>query len=431
MILRLSTGAERAAVAVIAAVSFLFLSFFGVRDALAAYFASQDTVAGLSRATRFEPGNPDNWYALGRFWQYNLLNSDSLNAVAAYQKALSLNPQFTDAWLELAAAYESLGNVGEAGEAYRKAQQAYPLSAQVAWSYGNFLLRQGDSPNAFREIRRAVAADPHRGSEAFSRCVRVEPDVEKVLDQVIPPSRDVYLDIIDQLAHDDKTAEALHTWDRVVRLEPELRLRSVWELVGSLRRNHQIEEAVRVWKQAAAFAGFKDLGDPRGSVLWDGGFESGETALAYTWNFSPNYQGVQLRVQSEEKHSGSRALRITFDGRSNLSFRDVCHVFPVKPGTAYRFSAWVHSRDLSTDQGVHFLLSAFGGVDAAPLATSDMLGSLAWQEIAAQWTAPATASEAQVCLERLPSDQPDNQIHGTLWVDDVAVVPVPSGKDSP
>jgi tetratricopeptide (TPR) repeat protein len=431
MILRFSTAAARGAVAVVAAVCFLFLAFFSIRDALAGYYASQQALEGLSRAARLEPSNPDHWFALGRYWQYNLESQDLDRAVPAYRASLLVDPRSSDAWLDLAAAYEALGNLAEARAAFANAKRVYPLSAQVAWSYGNFLLRQGDLNAAFPEIRRAVVADPSRGAEAFSRCIRVEPGVETVLDRVIPPARDAYLEIMRGLSDDGQTADALRVWDRLVRLGPPLRLRDVQPLIDSLRRKRLIQDASAVWQQAAALSGFADLQAPTGSVLWDGGFESGETGLPYTWTFSPNSHGVQTHIDSGEKHSGSHALRVTFDGQSNVNFLDVCHLAPLSPATAFRFSAWVYARDLSTDQGVHFVLYGVGGVEAAPLTTQDVRGSPDWRQIAIDWTAPAGSTEARVCLARLPSDQPDNKIRGTVWLDDVALVPLTPANRKP
>ncbi|HXL22104.1 MAG TPA: carbohydrate binding domain-containing protein [Candidatus Dormibacteraeota bacterium] len=428
MILRLSTAAERGAVAVIAALCAAFLAFFGIRDALATHFAAQETLSGFSRAVRLEPSDAENWFSLGRYWQYNFESPDLDRAVAAYHRSLSLDPISADTWLDLGAAYEALGDLPRARDAFANAKRVYPLSAQVAWSYGNFLLRQGELNASFPEIRRAVAGDPRRGAEAFSRCMRVDPDIDKILAQVIPPSRDVYLDIIQGLADEGQTADALRVWDRLAALHPQLQLRRVNSLVEALRHRQLIPDASRVWQQAASFSGFADSLQPAGSVVWDGGFESGETGFSYSWTFSPNAHGVQIRQDCQEKHSGSCSLRISFGGQSDLNFLDVCHIVPVQPAAAYSFSAWVHTRDLSTDQGVHFVLS---GSQAAPLVTSDVRGSIDWQQIRADWTAPPGAQEAQICLARLPSDQPDNKIRGTLWVDDVALVPLTPGTPKP
>jgi len=44
------------------------------------------------------------------------------------------------------------GSKGEADSYFRAAQAAYPISAEVSWKYGNFLLRQDRLPEAYAEI---------------------------------------------------------------------------------------------------------------------------------------------------------------------------------------------------------------------------------------------------------------------------------------
>jgi tetratricopeptide (TPR) repeat protein len=429
MILRLSTVAERGAVAVIAVLCAAFLAFFSIRNAAASYFASDQTLVGLNRATRLEPSSAETWFALGRYWQYNFENLDLDRAVAAYRKSLSIDPTSADVWLDLGTAYEALGDLSNARAAFVSAKRVYPLSAQVAWSYGNFLLRQGELDAAFSEMHSAVATDPRRGAEAFSRSMRVDPDLDKILGRVIPPSRDVYLDIIQGLADDGQTTDALRVWDRLVAIHPQLQLRRLHSLIEALRRKQLIPEASRVWQQATSLSSFADLPQPPGSVLWDGGFESGETGLSYMWTFSPNAHGVQIRQDCQEKHSGSCSLRISFDGQSNLNFTDVCHIVPVQPSTTYNFSAWVHARALSTDRGVHFVLRDIS--QANSIVTPDVQGNLDWRQISTRWTASSGVQEALVCLARSPSEQSDSKIRGTLWVDDVALVPASPGSPKP
>jgi hypothetical protein len=52
----------------------------------------------------------------------------------------------------------------------------YPLSADVAWSFGNFLLRQGEAEAGFAELHKALELDPKRAAEAFSRAMRMQAD---------------------------------------------------------------------------------------------------------------------------------------------------------------------------------------------------------------------------------------------------------------
>ncbi|HYY72680.1 MAG TPA: hypothetical protein VE778_03725, partial [Candidatus Bathyarchaeia archaeon] len=63
---------QRAVVLVFGLVCFLFLSYFGFRNALAAHYVGLQTREGYQRATRLEPRDFQNWLLLGRYWQYNL-----------------------------------------------------------------------------------------------------------------------------------------------------------------------------------------------------------------------------------------------------------------------------------------------------------------------------------------------------------------------
>jgi len=424
MILRLSNTAQRGTLVFVALLFALFLSYFGIRNARADHFAGSQSRQGFERATQLEPGNARNWYLLARYWQFDLEDSDPQQAIRSYRVAVSIDPHSPENWLGLASAYESVGDISPARDAYLQARKAYPLSAEVSWQYGNFLLRQGELKAAFAEMRRAVEADPKRGAEAFSRSIRAEPEVDLVLDRVLPPIRDVYADVIWDQVNDGHTENALKAWDRLAVIHPSLPLQDVLTLMGSLLAKKQFTEAQRVWNQAVVFAGMADLQGPPGSVLWDGGFESGVTDVGFSWIISQHSSSVQVGFDAAEKHSGKHSLRLTFDGKSNVNFNGVCHYVPVRPSTPYRFSAWLHTRQLTTDQGIRFQLHSLGVQDTTLLVTPDVHGSQPWTQIDVPWTSGIDVQELQVCVVRFPSDQTENRIQGAAWVDDVALVPV-------
>ena len=325
MVQHLSQSAQRGVLILAASLSTMFLSFFSIRNAVAVHFASSQTVEGMERATRLEPGDARNWYQLGRYWQYNLEDSDVPRAIRAYLSALSFNPHSTETWLDLATAYESEGNLTAARDAFLHAKKNYPLSAEVSWRYGNFLLRQGELEPAFLEMRHAVEADPKRGAEAFSRALRAEPDVEKILDRVLPSKAEAYMGVVWDQTAEGNIDNALKVWDRLAPIHPHLFLNDSFALVDGLINKKQISEARRVWDQAVGFAGLADLQGPPGSVLWDGGFESHITGGGFSWHLPENSSNPQISFDAQEKHSGNRSLRLMFTGKSNLNFMDVCH----------------------------------------------------------------------------------------------------------
>jgi len=432
MILRLSSNAQRATlVAASFAVAFT-LSFFSIRNAFAVHDAGLQTAEAIERATRLEPADSRNWYLLGRYWQYNPGDPNAASSTRSYLSALSLNPASWQSWLDLAATYESDDNLAAARDAYLHAKNVYPLSAEVSWRYGNFLLRQGELEPAFAEMHLAVEADPKRAAEAFSRSLRAGSSFETALDRILPPISDAYLDVIREQSEDRQTENALKVWDRLVSLRPRISLYDSFPLVGALMTEKRIADASRVWDQGVLLAGLAELQGPPGTGLWDGGFESNVKNGGFSWLISEASRGVQIGFDTQEKHSGDRSLRLIFDGTSNINFASVCHYVPTQPSAAYRFSAWVRTRALTTDQGIRFQLHAIGIHDTPYAVTSEVHGTTPWTRVELLWSSGRDVQEMQVCLVRFPSEEANNnKIQGTAWVDDVALVPEPAEHPIP
>ena len=423
MILSGPSNAQRAVLVAASIAVALVLSYFSIRNALATHYAGLQTLEAYERAVHLEPAKAQNWYLLGRYWQYNLEDPDGARAIHSYLFALSLNPGSSDIWLDLATAYESEAKVVAARDAFLHAKKVYPLSAEVSWRYGNFLLRHGELESAFTEMRHAVEADPQRAAESFSRFLRAGSSVELTLDRLLPPVSEAYIDVIWDQTTDGHTENALKVWDRLVAIHPHVPLRDVFPLIAALRNSKRITDARRVWDQAVIVAGMADLEGPHGSILWDGGFESGVTRGGYSWLFPEGVRNVQISIDAQERHSGNHSLRLTFDGKSIVTSTDICHYVPVSPSTSYRFSAWMKTRAVTTDQGIRFQLLSLGTQDSSIVVTPELHGTEPWTQIGIPWSSGTDVQEVQVCLVRSLSDQLENRIKGTIWVDDVALVP--------
>ena len=424
MLLRLSNPAARLAVLVLSIVLAATLSFLSIRNARAVNQAGLGARSGYEAAVRLEPTNAENWYLLGRYWQYTLDEPDPNHAISNFRRSLALNPRSADTWLDLGTVYESQGDLPSARDAYLQARKVYPASAAVAWRYGNFLLRQGDVTQAFAEIRRAAYADPKRSAEAFSRCWRVDPDINLILDNVLPPSPQGYLDVIRELGANDQLAAALTVWHRLVSIHPTLTLSDAIPFSDLLIQRHQISDARRVWDDAVLLSNTSQNLDPPGSALWDGGFESGVRGGAFAWFFSPSGGGVQSSVDFRQKHSGKYSLRLVFDGRHNVNFYGVCNNAEVRPETNYLLSAWIRTEALTTDEGVRLRLDWHSDSHAGNFIESPAIqGTQPWTRIATPWTSGKDVHYARVCIGRNPSGKLANEIHGSAWVDDVALTP--------
>src|SRR3984957_16771765 len=173
----------------IAIVASLWLCYAGARHALASHYATSANPDDWDRAARVEPNNPELWYRLGRYRQLDFDHADVPLSITYYRRAIQLNPSSPYYKLDLAGALEMAGNIDEADSFFRAAQAAYPISAEVAWKYGNFLLCQDRLTEAYAQIHRAVMVDPQLIPLAVSRVWHSDPDI-KLLGQVLPNATD-------------------------------------------------------------------------------------------------------------------------------------------------------------------------------------------------------------------------------------------------
>lgn len=400
----------------------LLIGLLAVRNALAAHFLGQDTRYGYERAVGLEPHNPRNWYLLGRSYLYDLEQPDPVKAVSTLRKSVELDPYSAEAMLDLAVAYDSEGDPGQARAALVSAQRVYPLSADVSWSFGNFLLRQGEQDAALAQFYKTLQLDPKRAAEAFSRSRQVQPDAKMVLDRVIPPSPETYLAILHMLSDAEQMEEARLVWNKLVGLNRKVPLRNVVVFFQALIHARQSREAFELWPQAIAMMENPPPPDPSGSLIWDGGFESGYAGGGFSWQFTPVTRNVQISFDRSEKHGGEQSLRVLFNGLENVNFGDACHPFVAEPGKQYLLSGWIKTESLTSSEGVRLEVRTFTGKGLVAVAQSNEIhGTEAWTQITLPWTLSYEDALNTVCLRRKMSDMPGSDIQGAAWLDDVTL----------
>jgi tetratricopeptide (TPR) repeat protein len=409
----------------------IFLGYFSVRNAIATYYLNLDTRAGYERAVALEPANARNWFLLGRSYLYDFEQSEPALAVQSLRKAVSLDPYSAEALLDLAAAYDGQGDTADARQAFLAAQHVYPLSADVAWSYGNFLLRQGEQDAAFSEIRKAVGLEPKRGAEAFSRALRVQPEANVLLDKAVPASSAVYLPILLSLCNAGDLDNAQRVWNRLIALQQKVPMSEMYFFINELIHQRRVPDAVHAWNQAVSIMQNPPPPDPAGSLLWDGGFESGYTGGGFSWHFIPATSDVQISLDQAERHSGERSLRFLFNGHRNISFEDACHNIAPEPGRKYLLSAWVKTQSLTSSEGVRLQIFVFTATNTESVVTEDVHGTQPWKQVQLVWVAPPGAGFGSVCVNRKMSDMPESAIEGAAWLDDISMVPVNEDPPKP
>ena len=374
----------------------------------------------IQKAIRMEPGNASHYHRLARLRQANFLGGELEEAIRLYRHAVQLNPASTPYWMDLASAYEQSADQDLARDAFDTAKGNCPISPQVAWAYGNFLLRQGELSPGFAEIRRALLANRRLTRVALSICWRVLPDVDRIWDEVLPPEQGFYLTGLSYFVAEEELDPALSAWERFIGLGEVIELNRSFPLMEALFRQERIGDADRVWKQALRSAGAGEPPNNGDQVIWNGGFEREPVNGGFGWRRRPA-GGAAIELDSTSPRSGLRSLRIDFDGTTNINFNHWLQYVPVMPRTRYRFRAFLRTREISTDNGIRFSVYDPGRARAVNLLTPNLTGTHPWTPQEAEFTTGPGTWLLVVVVRRLPSRKFNNKLSGTAWVDDVSL----------
>jgi hypothetical protein len=392
----------------------------GGKHALAIHWANSSDPQDWQRAANLEPSNADHWYMLGRYRQLDFENEDLPLAISYYRRAITLLPESPYYWLDLASTYDEAGDAASAESAYQAALRDHPISGEAAWRYGNFLLGQGRSDQAYAEIHRALMNEPQWVDLAVSRTWRSSQDVHVLLDRVLPDDANMRDRALVFLVAQKQPDAALAVWQRIEQRQDPIELSGVFPFLDMLIAQDHVPQAWMVWQQALA-----DTRTPSGlddgSRVTDGGFETEFANGGFGWRYQPQ-AGVDVTLDASDPHSGSHDLEIAFDGSTNVDFGSLYEYVPVEPGTLYHFSAYMRAQDFVSDDSVHFEMSDPLHPYAPIFVTPGVEGTEPWTPITLDFETGADTHVLALRLRRHASAVL-SRVEGTVWVDDVSLVP--------
>jgi tetratricopeptide (TPR) repeat protein len=396
---------------------------------LARHRMESGQISQLESSAALAPGNGEVWDRLGRLHQWDLADADLPLALSDFRKSVEADPLSAHNWMDLAGALEASGDVAGARQAFERAQAVYPKSAEVAFTYGNFLLRQDDPANGYRELRRAAGGDAALLPLIISRAWRSNEDVSQLLDQVLPQSTNAYLQALDFFRSIRQPEAALAVWSRLMATKARFPLKGSFPLMDELIDDDRSGDALRVWREAIAAAGLPYSEPARQSLVWNGNFRSDFANGGLDWRWWP-INGALMDFDSETGPNGSGALRFDFSGGANPDLPVPFEYVPVEPSRAYHFHAYLRTEQVTTESGIRFQLADPNHGSSLNLLTDSFTGSHRWSPVDVDLTTGPDEHFLVIRLVRYPSKLFDNKLGGTAWVADVSLVPAtnPSGS---
>jgi tetratricopeptide (TPR) repeat protein len=405
------------------------LWFQAIRIWLADYRVHTNRIDQMEGGLALEPQNAAAWDRLGRIRQTDLENPDPAAAVVDFQNAVKHDPGMAQYWIDLSGGYEAIGNIALARQAFQRARSAYPASAQVEWSYGNFLLRQNDSVEGFTQINQAVRTDARLVPLAVSRIWHSTNNANLLVDKVLPADANSYFEAIDFMASAGEASAALVIWQRLLSLGNRIELPRTFPLLELLIRTDRAEDATRVWREALAATGLPHDEPASHSLIWNGDFAKDFENGGLDWRWSP-LSGASIDFDAPPP-SGGRSVRLEFNGGANLDLMQPMEFVPVEPSHRYHFRAAMRTERITTEKGIQFSITDPNHAGALYVLTENIVGSRVWMPIETDFTTGAETHFVLVQLRRFPSRLFENKLSGTAWIGAVSLISSSAAEPSP
>jgi len=416
-------GAKRTRATLVVSIFMAILIFYqAAKIWLADYRVQSGQLDLMERGAALEPGNAEGWDRLGRMRQWDLMNPDPLRAVADLERAVKDDPLSAHDWIDLGAAYEDAGDIPRARAAFERAVSVYPSSGEVAWLYGNFLLRRQEYDAGYAQMQRAVRADPALLPLVITRTWRSNQDIQILLDRVVPPEASAYFQALDFLATNHQLDAALVVWQRLLAQGKPITLSRAFPFLAELIQQERSEDARRVWLEALAAAGLPHEPPRNQSLVWNGDFSHDFANGGLDWHWDGPL-GVVVDFDSAPSGRSGRSLRLDFSGGINVDLSEPYQYVPVEPSHAYRFHAYLRTQSLTTESGAR--MSIQEPFHRSPeLLSENLMGSHPWTSVDADVTTGPETHFLRIRLRRIPSRLFDNKLGGSMWLADVSLTPL-------
>jgi tetratricopeptide (TPR) repeat protein len=385
---------------------------------LADHFAQSPEESILRRAIWLDPGNAEHRYTLGI---HQLRLQSPSTAVPWLQSATLLNPHSAKYWIDLAAANQLLGNSAGETAAVNRALAVDPHSPEIAWQAANLFLAQGRVEDAMKQFHTVLENDPPLTWPALTTAWKIHPDVDSLLENVVPPAAaSAFLQF---LLSKSETAAASKVWEQMFALEQTVDRADLLGYERYLFTHREVSQASLVWQQAAKLCDIAAYQPSPENLLVNGDFSLEILNGGFDWIHQP-VQGVAVALDPSETHSGSRSLRITLDG-AGFDNPGIAQMVAVEPNARYEFSALYKAKDMDGAGAMQFaVLDAYR---ATPLFMSeDLRDADFWKNAGGSFVTPADTQLISVQLLRVPAGRP---IRGKLWIDGLRLVQ--SGMEHP
>jgi hypothetical protein len=398
-------------------------SYFAVRwylgNTLAEYFnTAENNLHVANMAASMAPNDPLTHWRIAQVSQKVLRLDQQAQAIAEYERAVSLSPNDYRFWMSLGTACEQAGDAVKAELALKRAVALAPSYAYPRWYLGNLLLRNGRYDEAFAELRIASKADSDLLPQLFNLIWEIYSNDPESLKKAVGENSEARARFAVYLIAQKKVDEGLRLWNDISPDDKKANRESGDAIIASLKNELRFLDALKVWNEIASERNRTEVGR-----VFDGGFEDGvsyASDMVFGWQVKSAPQ-MQIGIDPNRSHGGARSLRLVFHVRANLEAVNVSQLIPVQGQTEYDFEYYVRTDKLETGSAPQVqILDATTG---SGLAASEMApgGTNDWNRVSLSFKTPEKTEAVILKIVRVTcsnEETPICPIFGSVWYDD-------------
>jgi tetratricopeptide (TPR) repeat protein len=399
----------------------LFCIYTAARRGIGDWYFRKESPASIQAAIKWDGDNPQYYDALGTLTHFYGNTRDLDASVTFYEHATRLSPYDAHFWSDLGAAYDWAGRTNDAWSAFERAIQLFPASPEINWRFANFAFRTHRIPEGLRSLRVVLAGGTPAHRDVFLLATRATRDRGAILEEMLPRQASTFFDYLNfQIEKGDMVA-AEQVWMRVLQLKLPFDLRDAFPYLDALIQHQDVGQLAAAW--SALNERFPAQIRPRTNapnLITNGEFRFDILNGGLDWRVIPA-EGAVVSLDTQDSLEGSRALRIEFNGQHNLDYQHMFQYVVVQPNTRYRFSGSLRANGITTDSGPRFQIFDAFDMRYLFLSTENVVGTTGWSPQQVEFKTRADSRLLIVRIARPASSKLDNQIRGTVWIDQVSL----------
>ena len=371
----------------------------------------------LLRATQLTPSNPDPFFKLSFFYQWDIRNINLEESVHYLGKAIERNPLEQEYWLNLARIYKRLGDHSASEKALENAIRVFPTAYQGRWVSGNLFLQEGSMEKALPHFSYILLHYPNQSHLVYDVLGKAINDSDFVLERVVPKdpsSFKQYLSFLYEMGDKESVQKA---WKKKEAFGYKPDRDETLQHIEFLIAHKEISEAFQVWKVRLREEGLPVPYDS--NLITNGRFEK-EKILGggFDWKIE-KVSGAEVSFDPSVALEGKRSLKIVFNGKENVDFYHIYQFVPLKSNTEYVLKANMKTQAVTTKSGLKIEVSGVGPTFHGVSET--LTGDNEWRELIVTFRTPAQSQGGLVRIRRERTDKFDRLIRGTVWIDNVSL----------